>query len=73
MIITQVYLVLRKVNDRSKKCSFVTQHYATDVSFLRERAIGIGMLTAGMSTTPPEWRSGLRHIAVLAVPLEVLV
>ena len=72
MIITQVYLVLRKIKDHSKKCSFVTQHYATDVFFLRERAIG--MLTAGMSTRPPEWSSGLRHcIAVLAVPLEVLV
>ncbi len=47
MIIAQVCLRLGTIKGHSKMCSFITQHNATDVEVLRERAIG--MLTAGMS------------------------
>ncbi len=48
MIIAQVCLRLATIKSHSKMCSFITQHNATNVQVLRERAIG--MLTAGMST-----------------------
>ena len=47
-IITKVHLVLGTIQSHSKRCRFVIQHNATDVSSLRKHSIGI--LTAGMST-----------------------
>jgi hypothetical protein len=44
MIITQMHLVLGRIRDPFKMCSFVTPHNA---KVLREHAIG--MLNAGMS------------------------